>query len=85
MRTMIKLMLLIMLFTTACYFNSHYVRKAIVVSVTDNVVTVEDSTNNCWCFNDEGFVKGQKVKMLMHTNYTDDVITDDIIVNVKKF
>lgn len=72
----------IILFYCSCYV-SIYTRKAKVTNINKEVVTVIDKKGNIWEFKGNGFKKGQKVKLIMDTNNTDEKITDDFIKDVK--
>lgn len=67
----------------AGYFETHYTRDALVTSVNGNTVLAVDTTDNIWCFESAGFRKGDSVTLKMFTNYTDSIITDDEVINVK--
>ena len=61
--------------------ETHYTKKAVVVNVKDNnVVVVVDKNDEMWSFVGDSFSKGDKVKLTMFNNYTDDAIYDDEIV-----
>ena len=63
--------------------ETHYYRTAEVVAISGDEITVTDTTDNEWLFYGDGYTEGDKVKMLMFTNYTDNTIYDDEIVKVK--
>ena len=66
------------------YIDTHYKRDAIVDSVVDGVVTLVDSSNNTWIVEDaENIFEGQEVILKMHTHNTNNIITDDTILNIK--
>ena len=66
------------------YHETHYNREAIVISInSDSVITVKDNTNNVWKFVGDGYTVGDEVQMLMSTEGTESIITDDKIINVK--
>ena len=65
------------------YWETHYYREGEVVSVSGQLVEVEDRIGYTWEFYGDGFHKGDNVKMLMFNNGTDNIITDDEIENVK--
>lgn len=72
----------------ASYVSNHYTVKATVVAVDDatntSVVTFEDTRGQLWRYaTNEYFEEGQRVKLTFDTNLTDNVITDDVITNVK--
>ena len=59
-----------------------YTRDGQVVSVKDNIVTVEDKSGFLWELETDELQKGQEVVLKMKDNHT-DVITDDVIVDYK--
>ena len=65
------------------YWDTHYNREAMVISVENNIVTVEDEAGNEWVFVEDGWAVGDEVTLLMHTNTTESDITDDRIISVK--
>ena len=65
------------------YIETHYTREAKVTEVTGENVIVEDTTNNVWSFEGEGFTVGDKVTLKMDNSCT-DFIYDDVIVKVEK-
>lgn len=65
------------------YIETHYTREAKVTEVTGENVIVEDTTNNVWSFEGEGFTVGDKVTLKMDNSCT-DCIYDDIIIKVEK-
>lgn len=67
----------------AYYYENHYDKVAKVKSVDDVVVTIEDTNGYEWEFIGVGFEQGMIVKARMFTNYTDNIIGDDVIENVK--
>lgn len=75
--------ILILTIGRAGYHEMYYHREATVISIDSNVITVKDKCNYLWDFVGDGYAEGDKVKMLMHTNGTNGMIEDDIIINVK--
>lgn len=74
------------MFTFCNYIETHYNKTdCIVVSSRNNLITIEDKTGNLWDFKTEGntIKQGTKVDLLMHTNNTNNIFYDDIIVDVK--
>lgn len=67
----------------AYYYENHYDKVAKVKSVDDVVVTIEDTNGYEWEFIGTGFKQGMVVKARMFTNYTDNIIGDDIVESVK--
>ena len=67
------------------YIETHYNREGKVIQIEkNNLVIVKDNGGHIWAFEGTNFNIGDNVVMKMHNNYTDSVITDDIIVNVLK-
>lgn len=67
--------------------ETHYTREAKVVSVSNGVATFECSCGYLWDWeleNGESFRKGDDVTLVMHTNYTDNTITDDVIEKIER-
>lgn len=65
------------------YIETHYTREAKVTEVTEGNIIVEDTTNNVWSFEGEGFTVGDKVVLKMDNSCTDSIY-DDVIVKVEK-
>lgn len=75
---------------TVGYSQNH---RTIDATITDCIETkdgfeyeVTDATYNVWLFYGEGsqdYEVNQKVKVTFDTNTTDNITTDDVIVNVK--
>lgn len=65
------------------YIETHYTREANVTEVAGENVIVEDTTNNVWSFEGEGFTIGDKVTLKMDNSCTDSIY-DDVIVKVEK-
>lgn len=82
-RTMM-LITIILLLVLSSYIDTHYTRDARVDSIEDNVVTFIDTCGYTWEATDvDNIVEGQIVVLKMHTNHTDSIISDDIIVGIK--
>ena len=79
----VLVVVIVILLISVCYtLESQYTREAEVVSVDCIEVTVEDSQGFEWSFCGEGYQVGQIVTLKMNDNHT-DIITDDIIIDVK--
>ena len=63
----------------AYYYENHYDKVAKVKSVDDGVVTIEDTNGFEWEYIETGFKQGMIVKARMFTNYTDNIIGDDVV------
>ena len=82
-RTMMMITIIILLYLLS-YIEAHYTRDAVVDSIEDNVVTFIDTCGYTWETTDvDNIVEGQTVVLKMHTNHTDSIISDDIIVDIK--
>lgn len=66
------------------YIETHYTREAKVIEVTGENIVVEDTTNNVWSFEGDGFAVGDKVTLKMDNSCTNNTIYDDAIVKVEK-
>ncbi len=87
MKTLKKIAIItfvIALFYFSAWIESHYTRKATVIKIENNVVTVIDDSNNIWDFEGENFYINDEVELLMNNSQTDCYIFDDIIENAKK-
>lgn len=60
-----------------------YTRKGQVISVKDNIVTIEDKSGFLWELETDELKEGQELILKMNDNNTDGIITDDIIVDYK--
>lgn len=66
------------------YHETHYNREGIIINInSDSIITVKDNTNNVWEFVGDGYTVGDRVQMLMSTEGTESIITDDKIIDVK--
>ena len=65
------------------YWETHYNRDGIVTDVTNEVVTITDTTGNEWAVEGEPLTVGDRVTLRMHTQGTDNTITDDTVVSVR--
>lgn len=79
----LALLIVVVLFCVCSYMESHYHRDATVISVEHQLVTVEDKCGYLWEFYADGYRVGDEVRMLMDTHCTDNIITDDEIIDVK--
>lgn len=84
----IKIILLIIivmiLFGVASWYETHYTRDAKVINVSNSIVTVIDRTKNVWTFEGTDFNINDRIELLMNTKHTKDNIYDDEIIKVKK-
>jgi hypothetical protein len=77
------IMIVVIIFCWCSWYETHYIRKATVINVTDNIVTVVDKHNNTWSFKGDGFNVDDEVKLTMDTMHTDSNIFDDEIEDAK--
>lgn len=75
----IILIIFVVCFCTVGYIESHYTKKATVIDVINDYVTVEDEQGQVWTFGGDGFHKGDRVKLTMFTNHTDYTYDDEIV------
>ena len=64
-----------------------YYREGTVIEVRNNIIAVEDDNGNIWeYYNSAPIVEsvGDRVKLKMHDNMTDNIIKDDRVISVKK-
>ena len=87
MKTLKKIAIVIFiiaLFYFSAWIESHYTKKATVIKVENDIVTVIDSNGYIWDFEGNNFSIDDKVELLMNNSQTDCYIFDDVIENVKK-
>lgn len=66
------------------YIETTYTRFVTVKDVINNTVITEDANGYLWEFEEDGFHKGDQVKLIMNNNHTDSIIIDDIITKAIK-
>lgn len=80
------------------YVDSHYTINAKVLGIErttretanrdfnekESVVVVRDTRGHEWGFYGDGYNKGDKIKLTMSTNHTDNFIRDDEIIAVDR-
>ena len=78
--------LFLTIFCGCSWYETHYTKTATVISVYENIVTVKDTFEDEWEFEDDErqYHKGDVVKLTMNSLGTIDNIYDDKIENVKK-
>ncbi len=85
--TMITMMIIIT-FIIINVIDTHYMREGQIdyLDECNDIIYVLDDTDNVWTFegDTECYTIGERVTMRMHTNYTDNKITDDRIEKVFK-
>ena len=65
-------------------YETHYTREVYVTEVDGDKITTEDNGGNLWEFySNEEYTIGQKLKLKMFTNYTDNDIYDDEVLDVQ--
>lgn len=82
-RAMIVVSIIIVLLAITSYVSTTYTREACVDSITEDVVVFVDNTGNTWEYDNVDVVEGQRVILVMNTSYTDNIIDDDIIKDIK--
>ena len=65
------------------YYETHYEQNGKIRTITENLITVEDTTGNLWEFYGEGYTEGEELKITFFDGGTVD-LTDDQIVEVEK-
>jgi hypothetical protein len=69
------------------YSQTHYKREGKITDiVANNKIIIMDNTNNIWIWLEDTnntYKIGDKIQMIMNNNYTDYVIEDDIIENIR--
>lgn len=78
--------LFLAIFCVCSWIETHYTKTATVISVYENIVTVKDTFEDEWEFedNERQYHKGDKVQLTMNSLGTIDNIYDDKVENVKK-
>ena len=82
-KNIILIMIVIIIFCLCSWYETHYIREATVIDVTDNIITVVDKYDHTWSFEGDGFNVDDKVKLIIDTMHTDSNISDDEIEDVK--
>ena len=67
----------------ACWYECHYAKDCVVVSVDNDVVSVEDTQGNLWEFIGDDYKVTDVVRVTFYTNHTDTELFDDEIVDVR--
>ena len=80
------MIMIIAIFCGCSWYENHYDKKATVISVYENIVTVKDDQDEEWQFedNEKRYTKDDVVIMTMNSMGTIDNIYDDEIEKVKK-
>ena len=76
-------MLLIIALWVCSIIDTHYNRKATIVSVNDNIVIAIDEGGNYWNFKSSGLTVDQRVTLIMDSMNTPSNLYDDKVVDVK--
>lgn len=61
------------------HYEHHYTRECIVVSVDQEIVTVEDKQGHLWDFIGADYQENDRVIITMFDNHTHKIIDDEII------
>lgn len=80
------MVMIIVIFFGCSWYENHYDKKATVISVYENIVTVKDDQDEEWQFedNEKRYTKDDVVIMTMNSMGTIDNIYDDKVEKVKK-
>lgn len=82
-RAIASLVLIVLLLSLASIIETTYTRDAVVDKTDGLSVHFVDSTGHGWWYDDCYAEVGDEVKLIMHTNNTDNYVEDDIIKDVK--
>ena len=86
MKKLALMLVLVMVFGMACYYDTNYIRKDCkIVDVENGVVTFEDKVGHYWKWEiepNEYFEVGDFVDLKMFNNHTDNNIEDDEIKEI---
>lgn len=75
--------LIIITLSLASIIETTYTRDAVVDKTEGLSVHFVDSTGHGWWYDDCYAEVGEEVKLIMHTNNTDNYVEDDIIKDIK--
>ena len=78
----IGLIIFMMIIGRVGYWDLHYEMDCKVVEITDNVITLEDSTGNLWEVEDINLELGETYTVVFFNNDT-SIRTDDEIEKIK--
>ncbi len=81
--TVLVLTIIFVLMSIIHTIETHYTRDVVVVHTQDEEVIVQDRQGHLWTFIGEGYTKDQEITVVMYTNNTDSIITDDEIIRIK--
>lgn len=77
------MILMLALLYCACWYECHYAKDCVVVSVDNDVVTVKDTQGHLWEFIGDDYKITDVVRVTFYTNHTDTELFDDEIVDVR--
>ena len=83
-KTIIIVFIILIVLSIVNNYNTHYVRYGTVYSVNNDTITIKDEQGHLWDFIGSDYKLNDNVRMKMHTNYTDNNITDDKIIKIEK-
>lgn len=88
-KVLITIMLLLILFTVFFYSTRNYSREAFVENNNGEEIVFTDIRGHMWGWTIEtveeyNLQKGDKVILFFNNNYTDELITDDVLLKIKK-
>lgn len=74
------------IFAYVSYTEHNYIRKDCqITEIGNGLITIEDSVGYEWNALDNGeFTVGDKVSVQMNDNCTPNIISDDIIIKIKR-
>mgnify|MGYP003297284950 CR=1 FL=1 len=75
--------LIIITLSFASIIETTYTRDAVVDKTEGLSVHFVDTTGRGWWYDGCYAEVGEEVKLIMHTNNTDDIVSDDIIKDIK--
>ena len=82
-KTITFMILMLALFYCACWCECHYTKDCVVVSVDNDVVTVEDAQGYLWEFVGDDYKITDVVRVTFYTRHSDTEPLDDEIVDVQ--
>lgn len=83
MKKVLAIILVIILFAGASYFNHNYIRKNCeVIQINDGFATAIDECGEMWDFQADDLKVGDKVNLKMNDSLTSNNIYDDVVVDV---
>lgn len=84
MKAIVFVSLVLLLLGVVGKIESEYTREGIVIERESNVFTIEDTTGNLWVVEDTNLNLGDRVELKMFNNHTDNIISDDEVMKIKR-